>query len=292
MGNQSEMQTILVTGSNGQLGSELNIISAYESFEFIFTDVEELDISDASAVNSFFNTRKIDFCINCAAYTAVDNAEKNIEAARMVNVDAVQNLAEACTINKTTLIHISTDFVFRGDSHIPLTEENKPDPISVYGFTKLEGENIALKSNPKTVIIRTSWLYSSFGNNFVKTMIRLGQEKEELGVVVDQIGTPTYAGDLAKAIILIIKDEDLEDNYGLYHFSNEGVASWYDFAKAILELKSIKVAINALTTKEFPTLAKRPNYSLLDKSKIKKTFNLTIPYWRDSLISCLDLIES
>ncbi len=292
MGNQSEMQTILVTGSNGQLGSELNIISAYESFEFIFTDVEELDISDASAVNSFFNTRKIDFCINCAAYTAVDNAEKNIEAARMVNVDAVQNLAEACTINKTTLIHISTDFVFRGDSHIPLTEENKPDPISVYGFTKLEGENIALKSNPRTVIIRTSWLYSSFGNNFVKTMIRLGQEKDELGVVVDQIGTPTYAGDLAKAIISIIKDEDLVDNYGLYHFSNEGVASWYDFAKAILELKSIKIVINALTTKEFPTLAKRPNYSLLDKSKIKKTFNLTIPYWRDSLISCLDLIES
>ena len=292
MGNQSEMQTILVTGSNGQLGSELNIISTYESFEFIFTDVKELDISDASAVNSFFNTRKIDFCINCAAYTAVDNAEKNIEAARMVNVDAVQNLAEACTINKTTFIHISTDFVFRGDAHIPLTEENKPDPISVYGFTKLEGENIALKSNPRTVIIRTSWLYSSFGNNFVKTMIRLGQEKEELGVVVDQIGTPTYAGDLAKAIISIIKNEDLEDNYGLYHFSNEGVASWYDFAKAIIELKSIKSAINALTTKEFPTLAKRPNYSLLDKSKIKKTFKLTIPYWRDSLISCLDLIDS
>ncbi|MCK5101379.1 MAG: sugar nucleotide-binding protein, partial [Cyclobacteriaceae bacterium] len=208
MSNQLEKTTILVTGANGQLGSELNIISAYEPYHFIFTDIKELNLTDGAEVNSFFNTHKIDFCINCAAYTAVDNAEKNIEAARAVNVDAVQNIAEACTINNTYLIHISTDFVFRGNTFLPLTEEAKPDPVSVYGFTKLEGESVALKTNRKTLIIRTSWLYSSFGNNFMKTMIRFGKEREELGVVVDQIGTPTYAGDLAKAIIEIIKKSD------------------------------------------------------------------------------------
>ena len=290
----SEKITILVTGSNGQLGSELNIISAYESYDFIFTDIEDLNLTDGAEVNSFFNTHKIDFCINCAAYTAVDNAEKNIESARAVNVDAVQNIAEACTINNTYLIHISTDFVFRGNGFLPLTESAKPDPVSVYGFTKLEGENIALKTNPRTLIIRTSWLYSSFGNNFVKTMIRLGKEREELGVIIDQIGTPTYAGDLAKAIMEIIKNSDqydLEQNCGLYHYSNEGVASWFDFAQAIFDLKSIKVNLKPLKTTEYPTPAKRPHYSLMDKSKIKNTFNLTIPYWRESLMNCLELIE-
>jgi dTDP-4-dehydrorhamnose reductase len=294
MSNQSGKTTILVTGANGQLGSELNIISAYEPYHFIFTDIEELNLTDGSEVNSFFNTHKIDYCINCAAYTAVDNAEKNIEAARAVNVDAVQYLAEACTINNTFLIHISTDFVFRGNAFLPITEEAKPDPVSVYGFTKLESENIAMKTNHKTLIIRTSWLYSSFGNNFMKTMIRLGKEREELGVVVDQIGTPTYAGDLAKAIIEIIKNSDqldLDQNCGIYHYSNEGVASWYDFAKAIFDLKSIDVNLKPLKTTEFPTPAKRPQFSLMDKSKIKKTFNLIIPYWRDSLKLCLELID-
>lgn len=294
MSKLSEKTTILVTGANGQLGSELNIISAYEPYQFIFTDIDELDLTNGSEVNSFFNTHKIDFCINCAAYTAVDNAEKNVEAARAINVDAVQNLAEACTINNTYLVHISTDFVFRGNAFLPLTEEVKPDPISVYGFTKLEGENVALRSNKKTLIIRTSWLYSSFGDNFVKAMIRLGREREELGVIVDQIGTPTYAGDLAKAIIEIIRNSDqndLEENCGLYHFSNEGVASWYDFAKAVFDLKSIDIVLNPLRTSEYPTLAKRPKYSLMDKSKIKNTFNLDIPYWRDSLEMCLELIE-
>ncbi|MCK5210947.1 MAG: dTDP-4-dehydrorhamnose reductase [Cyclobacteriaceae bacterium] len=294
MSNQLEKTTILVTGANGQLGSELNIISAYEPYHFIFTDIKELNLTDGAEVNSFFNTHKIDFCINCAAYTAVDNAEKNIEAARAVNVDAVQNIAEACTINNTYLIHISTDFVFRGNTFLPLTEEAKPDPVSVYGFTKLEGESVALKTNRKTLIIRTSWLYSSFGNNFMKTMIRFGKEREELGVVVDQIGTPTYAGDLAKAIIEIIKKSDqydLEQNCGLYHYSNEGVASWYDFAKAILDLKSINVNLKPLKTTEYHTPAKRPQYCLMDKSKIKKTFNLKIPYWRDSLKLCLELID-
>jgi len=294
MSNLSEKTKILITGANGQLGSELNIISAYEPYEFIFTDIDELNLTDAAEVNSFFNTHKIDFCINCAAYTAVDNAEKNVEAARAINVDAVQNLAEACTINNTFLIHISTDFVFRGDAFLPLTEESKPDPVSVYGFTKLEGENVALKTNNKTLVIRTSWLYSSFGNNFVKLMIRLAKEKDELGVVVDQIGTPTYAGDLAKAIIEIIKNSDqnnLEQNCGLYHFSNEGVASWYDFAKAIFDIKSMDVNLKPLKTTEYPMIAKRPQYTLMDKSKIKNAFNLKIPYWRDSLSLCLELID-
>ncbi len=294
MSNQAVKATILVTGANGQLGSELNIISAYEPYQFIFTDIEDLNLTDGAEVNSFFNINKIDFCINCAAYTAVDQAEKNVEAARAVNVDAVQNLAEACTINGTFLIHISTDFVFGGNSFLPFTEEVKPDPISVYGFTKLEGEIIAAKTNLKTIIIRTSWLYSSFGKNFVKTMIRLGKERDELGVVVDQIGTPTYAGDLAKAILNIIKSSehtDLNHHCGLYHFSNEGVASWYDFAKAIFDLKGISINLKALKTTEFPTPAKRPAYSVMDKTKIKDSFNIDIPYWRDSLKLCLELIE-
>jgi len=293
MTNQSQ-KTILVTGANGQLGSELNVISAYESFNFIFTDVEELNLTKGEDVNSFLNTQKIDYCINCAAYTAVDKAEKDIGAARAINVEAVQNLAEACTINNTILFQISTDFVFRGNTFKPIDEELKPDPISVYGFTKLEGENIALKTNPRTIVIRTSWLYSSFGNNFVKTMIKLGKERDELGIIIDQVGTPTYAGDLAKAIIQIIKSDDeidLDEHFGIYHYSNEGVASWYDFANAIFDLRSIEVAVKPLNTDEYPTPAKRPNFSLMDKSKIKNTFNLTIPYWRDSLKLCLELIE-
>ncbi|MCG8307871.1 MAG: dTDP-4-dehydrorhamnose reductase [Cytophagales bacterium] len=294
MGNSSFKPTILVTGANGQLGTELNIISAYKPYTFIFSDVDDLDLTDGARVNAFFNTRKIDFCINCAAYTAVDEAEKNVEAARVVNVDAVQNLAEACTINNTFLIHISTDFVFRGNSYQPLTESYKPDPISVYGFTKLEGENIALKSNDRSIIVRTSWLYSAYGKNFVKTMIRLGKEKDELGVVVDQIGTPTYAGDLAKAIVEIIKyaeTDDLREKCGIYHFSNEGVASWYDFAKAIFEYKNLNVRLNPLLSEQFPMPAQRPFYSVLDKTKFKRTFNFRIPNWRDSLKSCLELLE-
>jgi len=285
---------ILVTGANGQLGSELKVIATYEPYDFIFTDVEELNLTKAEAVNSFFNTQKIDYCINCAAYTAVDKAEKDVTAARAINVEAVQNLAEACIINNTKLFHISTDFVFRGDTFKPINEELKPDPISVYGFTKLEGENLALRSNPKTVVIRTSWLYSSFGNNFVKTMIRLSKEHDELGVVFDQIGTPTYAGDLAKAILKIIKnadDLDLEDKYGLYHYSNEGVASWYDFAKAIFDIKKMDVVVKPLKTEEYPTPARRPHYVLLDKKKIKDNFRLEIPYWRHSLKLCLELLD-
>lgn len=294
MDNTSNKATILVTGANGQLGSELQVISTYEPYHFIFTDINELNLTKAEEVNAFFNTNKIDFCINCAAYTAVDNAEKNVEAARSINVDAVQNLAEACTIYNTYLIHISTDFVFGGNAFLPIDEEAKPDPVSVYGFTKLEGESMALNSHKKTFIIRTSWLYSSFGNNFVKTMLRLAKERDYLGVIADQIGTPTYAGDLAKAIMEIIKSaetQDLNQYCGIYHYSNEGVASWYDFAKAIFDIKSLHVNLKPIATTEYPTPAKRPAYSLLDKSKIKRTFNMHIPYWRDSLKMCLELIE-
>lgn len=286
--------TILVTGANGQLGSELKVIATYEPYQFIFTDVAELNLTKGEEVNSFFNTHKIDYCINCAAYTAVDKAEKDIAAARAINVEAVQNLAEACTISHTTLFHISTDFVFRGNAYTPISEDMKPDPISVYGFTKLEGENIALTTNPKTIIIRTAWLYSSFGGNFVKTMIRLGKERGQVGVIADQIGSPTYASDLAKVIIDIIKSAehiDLEDNYGIYHYCNEGVASWYDFAKAIFEMKSMDVEVKPLKTEEYPTPAKRPHYSLMDKTKIKNTFRIRIPYWRDSLKLCLELLD-
>ena len=294
MKKEEHKPTILITGANGQLGSELNIISTYEPFNFIFTDVAELDITNGADVNSYFNTNKIDFCINCAAYTAVDKAEKNIEAARAINVDAVQNIAEACTINGTILIHISTDFVFRGESFRALSEESKPDPVSVYGFTKLEGENIAFKTNPRSIVLRTSWLYSSFGNNFVKTMVSLGRSRSEIGVVSDQIGTPTYASDLAKVIIAIIKESehvDMEEKFGLYHYSNEGVASWYDFAKAIFDLKSIEIDLKSLKTEEFPLPASRPFFSVMDKTKIKREFDIQIPYWRDSLRVCLDLLE-
>jgi dTDP-4-dehydrorhamnose reductase len=294
MSNTQKDITILVTGANGQLGSELKVISTYEPYQFIFTDVAELNLTKGEEVNSFFNTHKIDYCINCAAYTAVDKAEKDIAAARAINVEAVQNLAEACTINHTTLFHISTDFVFRGNAYAPISEDMKPDPISVYGFTKLEGENIALTTNPKTIVIRTAWLYSSFGGNFVKTMIRLGKERGQVGVIADQIGSPTYASDLAKVIIDIIKSAehiDLEDNYGVYHYSNEGVASWYDFAKAIFEMKTMDVEVKPLKTEEYPTPAKRPHYSLMDKTKIKNTFRIRIPYWRDSLKTCLELLE-
>lgn len=285
---------ILVTGSNGQLGSELKVIATYEPFQFIFTDVDELNLTKGEDVNAFFNLNKIDYCINCAAYTAVDKAEKDVTAARAVNVEAVHNLAEACIINNTTLIHISTDFVFRGNAFAPIDESVKPDPVSVYGFTKLEGENIALKTNPRTIILRTSWLYSSFGHNFVKTMIRLSKERQEIGVIDDQIGTPTYAGDLAKAIISIIKSGEssgLEGQFGIYHYSNEGAASWYDFAKAVFEMKEVKMEVKPLKTHEYPTPAKRPHYSLLDKSKIKNTFRIKIPYWRESLKLCLELLD-
>jgi len=274
------MGKILVTGSNGQLGSELRAIeSDYPQHSFIFTDIEELDLTKKGEVNSFLEENKIDICINCAAYTAVDKAEDEQELALLINKDAVENLAKACKKVNARLIHISTDYVFDGTNHKPYQETDQPIPNSFYGVSKLKGEYSVVENIDDFVIIRTSWLYSSFGNNFVKTMIRLGSERDELGVVVDQIGTPTYAADLAKAIMVTVES----DNTGIYHYSNQGVISWYDFAKAIMDIKGINCKVKAIESKDFPAKANRPFYSVMNKAKIAKDFNIEVPYWLESL---------
>jgi dTDP-4-dehydrorhamnose reductase len=286
------MANVLVTGANGQLGSELRNLSENLEHHFYFTDIEELDLADIHAIQHYFKGKDISHCINCAAYTAVDKAETDIEDAIAVNVTAVRNLAEICVKNKTLLIHISTDFVFDGSNCRPYIETDRPKPINVYGQSKFEGENQALKENDATIIIRTSWLYSSFGKNFVKTMIKSGREKGSVNVIFDQVGTPTYAADLAAAIMKVVEKtivdaRNLSGYYGIYHYSNEGTASWYDFAVAIFELSGITCEINPIRTEEYPTPSKRPYFSVLDKTKIKNTFSLTIPYWKDSLLACI-----
>ncbi|MBW6535026.1 MAG: dTDP-4-dehydrorhamnose reductase [Mariniphaga sp.] len=286
---------ILITGAYGQLGNELKELSVnYPEWQFLFTDVDSLDITNEREVEVFFLENDPDFVVNCAAYTAVDKAESDEETTRKVNALAPEILARAAKQQNAGFIHISTDYVFNGNSFLPYTENNPVQPLGVYGKTKHDGEMRSLDSNPKTIIIRTSWLYSSYGNNFVKTMLRLGKEREMLKVVFDQIGTPTFAGDLAKAILHIIKfykDDPEKYSPGIYHFSNEGVASWYDFAKAIFELALINCKVLPVLTEEFPTAAKRPNYSVLNKSKIKATFNLEIPYWKDSLKICINKLQ-
>ncbi len=288
---------ILVTGSNGQLGSELKklvTINADNSNHFIFTDIAELNITNEAQVKAFFEQNSIDFCINAAAYTAVDKAENEPAIAHLINVEAVRLLAAQCHLYNAVLIHISTDYVFDGMNYLPYTEENTSNPQSIYGKTKLEGELAAIKSNPKTIVIRTSWLYSTFGNNFVKTMLRLAQSKPALSVVADQVGTPTYAGDLAQAILHIIDfiGENKDKNVvGTYHYSNEGVATWYDFAHAIFEMNALKVKLRPIRTTEYPTPASRPAYSILDKSKIKNTFGIEIPHWRESLKTIFPLSD-
>ena len=276
------MTTIIVTGANGQLGQSLRALSLSETLiKFIFVSSKELDITKSELVNSFFNKTDFNFCINCAAYTAVDKAESDENRAQEVNVLGVQYLAEACLSTNTKLIHVSTDFVFDGTSNIPYTEEHETKPLSVYGKTKLEGE-IAISSILKEYfILRTSWLYSEYGNNFMKTMLRLSKDRCELGIISDQIGSPTYAKDLAKVIIHIIKSKS--NGFGLYHYSNEGVASWYDFAKAIFEITNTKIVTNAIPTSAYPAPAKRPRFSVMDKTKLKKNLGIEIPYWRDSL---------
>jgi dTDP-4-dehydrorhamnose reductase len=287
------MFNILVTGANGQLGSEIRELEAsYPQHHFFFTDVDTLDITDKKAIALFIRENKITAIINCAAYTAVDKAESEPKLADKINHLAVQHLAEAAKMYYCKFIHISTDYVFDGTNYKPYTEIDKPNPQSVYGSTKLAGELALQKINPEnTIIIRTSWVYSSFGNNFVKTMLRLGNEKEELGVIYDQIGTPTYAGDLAKTILEIfpkVKNEEVE----IFHYANEGICSWYDFAKAIFEYTKTNCNVNPISTAQYPTAATRPHYSLLDKSKIKADFNVDIPYWKDSLKICLLKIKS
>jgi len=284
------MINILVTGANGQLGSEIKKLynQGLKDFShplnFIFTDVDTLDLTNYIFLKKFFEDHSFDYIINCAAYTQVDQAEKELEKALLVNATSIKYIIDAIPDKSTKLIHISTDYVFDGNNHIPYTEEMKPNPQSVYGKSKLEGEKIAL-SYPNSMVIRTSWLYSSFGNNFAKTIHRLCKEREELNVVFDQVGTPTYAADLATAILNIVQ-QSITDNLfvpGIYHYSNEGVCSWYDFAKEIARKAYSQCQINPIESKDYPTPVKRPFYSVLNKSKIKNTYNLKIPHWRESL---------
>ncbi len=284
------MKNVLITGANGQLGNEMRVLSAeYPEYTYFFTDVAELDICDEQAVMDFVQANDIHVIVNCAAYTAVDKAEENVELCTNLNADAVGYLAKAAEACGAEFIHISTDYVFDGTAHLPYRETASTCPNSVYGHTKLAGEQQALTLCSRTMVIRTAWLYSTFGNNFVKTMIRLGRERDSLGVIFDQIGTPTYARDLARAIFVAISQGVVP---GVYHFSNEGVCSWYDFTKAIHRLAGITTCkVKPLHTEEYPTLAKRPHYSVLDKSKIKATYSIEVPYWMDSLRMCISEMD-
>lgn len=286
---------VLVTGANGQLGRELRELSRYFSdYDFTFITRDELDLSDASAINAWFANKTFDVVINCAAYTAVDKAETEAELAFAINTTAVQTLAKIAKQQGISMLHISTDYVFAGDSCKPYQETDATCPQGVYGQSKLEGELAMLAINPdRSVIIRTSWVYSRFGNNFVKTMVRLAKERRELSVIYDQVGSPTSAKDLALVLLMIIDSPQLQSQRGteIYHYSNEGVCSWYDFAIAIFKSAPIRCKVNPIETKDYPTPAKRPYYSLLNKAKIKNTFDLTIPYWKDSLPECLQHIK-
>ena len=289
--NPSSQKNILVTGANGQLGQEFQQLEKnFPSLNFLFVSKNELSIADENAVNTFFKNKQIDICINCAAYTAVDKAETEKETAIAVNAIAVGYLAKACKNHNAKFIHISTDYVFDGKGIKPFTENDQTNPVNFYGQTKLSGELNALKENEETIIIRTAWVYSSFGNNFVKTMIRLMNERESIGVVNDQYGCPTFAADLAQAIMQII----VSNNFiaGIYHYSNKGKISWYDFAKEISQQINSHCVVNEITTSQFPTPAARPSYSVLDTSKIAETFNITIPEWKESLQKCLALLKS
>jgi dTDP-4-dehydrorhamnose reductase len=280
------MKNILVTGGKGQLATCIkDVTKDINDLNFIYVDLDQLDITDLNEVNTFFLNNEFSYCINCAAYTAVDNAETNKDIAEKVNVLGARNLANACKSNQSVLIHISTDFVFDGLQTDFYTEEDKENPLSIYGLTKFQGEIAIAESLKEHFILRTSWLYSEYGQNFLKTMLRLGAERDSLGVVVDQIGTPTYAKDLALIVLkIIVKDKA---DFGTYHYSNEGVASWYDFAKAIFEESNMLVKLNPIKSEAYPTPAVRPKFSVMDKSKIKSVWSLEIPYWRDSLKECL-----
>lgn len=279
------MKKILVTGANGQLGSQLRKLSkSYPQIDFFFTDVLELDITSEVQVAKILEDFKPNWLINCAAYTAVDKSESDAESAKLINTVAPALLARLCESAHCRMIHISTDYVFDGRAYQPYTEDNVKNPQSVYGHTKSDGEDLVLANNPRSIIIRTSWLYSAYGSNFMKTVLRLATEKGNMRIVSDQIGTPTWAGDLASAVLVMIEKELLP---GIYHFSNEGVCSWYDFAKAIIEITGINSKVDPIPTAEYPLPAPRPFYSVLDKALYKSTTGQQIPYWRDSLKQCL-----
>ena len=274
----------LVVGANGQLG---NCIRLFLKDTAIYTNKEELDITNENAVREFVKNNNFKCIINCSAYTAVDKAENDIELATKINVDGVRNLAKT----NIPLIHISTDYVFNGKNNVPYVETDTTDPMSVYGKTKLEGEREVLKYSKSVIIIRTAWLYSQFGNNFLKTMLRLGKERESLNVVFDQVGTPTYAMDLAEVIYKILQSGKYEDMKEIYHFSNEGVCSWYDFAVEIMKEANLSCEVKPIESKDYPTLAVRPSFSVLNKSKIKGDFGVEIEHWRMAMVKCLESIS-
>ena len=284
------MKKILIIGGNGQLGNCLNkLISEYAlDYEFHFTDYDTLDITNQKQINEYFSEYEPHYCINVSAYTAVDLAEQEKEKAFAINAEGVKYLAEACAEKGIDLIHISTDYVFSGDTNIPYSEGDFTNPLSVYGASKLEGENLALENNPKTIIIRTSWLYSEFGKNFVKTMLNLFGSKDELNVVADQFGQPTNANDLAEAIMKIISTEEKE--YGIFHFSNYSETTWFDFAKKIAELSKSKIKINPISTEQYPTPAKRPMRSTMCLDKIENSYNIEPKYWENSLEECMEIL--
>ena len=282
---------LLITGAYGQLGNEMRVaLERYPHLESIFTDVDTLDITDKNAVDAFVALHKPNVLINCAAYTAVDKAEDDLALCYKINCDAVRNLGEVAQAHGMTVIHVSTDYVFDGTNHIPYTEDMAVSPTNVYGKSKLAGERELRKACPGAIIIRTSWLYSGFGNNFVKTMLKLGNERSQLKVIFDQIGTPTYAADLADAMLQIIDSGKFVP--GIYHFSNEGVCSWYDFTKMIFKLANVECEVLPIESKDYAVRTPRPHYSVLNKSKLKSTYNQTIPYWMDGLERCLHVLLS
>jgi dTDP-4-dehydrorhamnose reductase len=286
-----EKPVILVTGSNGQLGKELKqIADNYSQFNFVFASREDLKLHHFGLVENFFIATKPQYCINCAAYTAVDKAEAEQDMAMLVNGEAVGNLAAVCKKYQTKLIHISTDYVFDGESETPYKEGDATGPINTYGKSKLLGEQLCMKEDDDAIIIRTSWVYSSFGHNFVKTMMRLMNERNELNVVADQIGSPTYAADLANATMDIISSGKWES--GIYHYSNEGKISWYEFAQAIKEITGSKSVVHPIETAQYPTPARRPHYSLLNKEKIKSIYAVAVPEWKEGLKKCIQLLQS
>lgn len=284
------MQTIIVTGSKGQLGQELQRLApAFPSYTFHFFDRSELDITNTEQVHRIFTSLKPAACINCAAYTAVDKAESEQEAAYAINADGSKNLAAAAKEQSARFVHVSTDYVFNGQGEWPYKESDPTDPINLYGASKLKGEQLAVEANPETVVIRTSWVYSSFGNNFVKTMLRLMQSRTELSVVADQTGSPTYAADLAETIMQLVRSRQWQS--GFYHFSNEGVITWYEFAREIQHYTHLNCTVHPISTEQYPTPAKRPKYSVMDKEKIRQVYGVTLVPWRSSLYRCLDLLK-
>lgn len=284
-------KNILVTGANGQLGMEFRALAHLNTdYNFLFASREELSITDTASVEKYFSENKINYCFNCAAYTAVDKAETETDLAFESNGTAVGNLAAVCKKYNALFIHISTDYVFNGNAVSPYKETDITDPVNAYGASKLLGEQEAVKNNEASIIIRTSWVYSSFGKNFVKTMLRLMGEKESISVVNDQFGCPTYANDLAEAMMMIIKNENIPA--GIYNYSNKGMINWYEFAVAIKEISGSNCLVNPVPSSQYPTPAKRPKYSVMDTSKIQQTFNIDIPFWKESLEKCISILKS